>query len=96
MLISDQGTLVRTRVDEVSSLSRNTQGVTLIRLASDETLVGLERVQEPTVSDDVDAQDDDGAEHAVEASTDDAPAVEHDDVSTGAESVADESNNPKE
>jgi DNA gyrase subunit A len=48
MLISDQGTLVRTRVDEVSSLGRNTQGVTLIKLASDETLVGLERVQEPS------------------------------------------------
>ncbi|MFZ3184967.1 MAG: DNA gyrase subunit A, partial [Pseudomonas sp.] len=46
MLISDQGTLVRTRVDEVSSSGRNTQGVTLIKLASDETLVGLERVQE--------------------------------------------------
>ncbi|HWV08207.1 MAG TPA: DNA gyrase subunit A [Pseudomonas sp.] len=48
MLISDQGTLVRTRVDEVSSSGRNTQGVTLIKLASDETLVGLERVQEPS------------------------------------------------
>ena len=48
MLISDQGTLVRTRVDEVSSLRRKTQGVTLIKLASDETLVGLERVQEPS------------------------------------------------
>jgi DNA gyrase subunit A len=48
MLISDQGTLVRTRVDEVSSLSRNTQGVTLIKLAEGETLVGLERVQEPS------------------------------------------------
>jgi DNA gyrase subunit A len=48
MLISDQGTLVRTRVDEVSSLGRNTQGVTLIKLAKDETLVGLERVQEPS------------------------------------------------
>ena len=53
MLISDQGTLVRTRVDEVSSLSRNTQGVTLIKLASDETLVGLERVQEPSGVDEV-------------------------------------------
>ncbi|MFJ3481845.1 DNA gyrase subunit A [Pseudomonas sp. NPDC090202] len=54
MLISDQGTLVRTRVDEVSSLSRNTQGVTLIKLAKDETLVGLERIQEPSeVEDDV-------------------------------------------
>jgi DNA gyrase subunit A len=48
MLISDQGTLVRTRVDEVSSLGRNTQGVTLIKLAKDEKLVGLERVQEPS------------------------------------------------
>ena len=48
MLISDQGTLVRTRVSEVSSLSRNTQGVMLIRLAPEEKLVGLERVQEPS------------------------------------------------
>ncbi|HEX5840931.1 MAG TPA: DNA gyrase subunit A [Pseudomonas sp.] len=48
MLISDQGTLVRTRVSEVSSLGRNTQGVTLIKLAKDEKLVGLERVQEPS------------------------------------------------
>jgi len=39
---------VRTRVAEVSSLGRNTQGVTLIKLANDETLVGLERVQEPS------------------------------------------------
>ncbi|MDH0896859.1 MULTISPECIES: DNA gyrase subunit A [unclassified Pseudomonas] len=51
MLISDQGTLVRTRVDEVSFSSRNTQGVTLIKLAKDETLVGLERVQEPSGGD---------------------------------------------
>ena len=48
MLISNQGTLVRTRVSEVSSQGRNTQGVTLIKLASDEHLVGLERVQEPS------------------------------------------------
>ena len=48
MLISDQGTLVRTRVGEVSRLGRNTQGVTLIKLAKDEKLVGLERVQEPS------------------------------------------------
>ena len=48
MLISDQGTLVRTRVAEVSSLGRNTQGVTLIKLGKGEHLVGLERVQEPS------------------------------------------------
>ncbi len=41
MLISNQGTLVRTRVAEVSQLGRNTQGVTLIRLPADETLVSV-------------------------------------------------------
>jgi len=40
MLISNQGTLVRTRVAEVPLLGRNTQGVTLIRLPADEALVG--------------------------------------------------------
>lgn len=44
MLISDQGTLVRTRAAEISQVGRNTQGVTLIRLPDDETLVGLERL----------------------------------------------------
>ena len=48
MLISDQGTLVRTRVGEIRPMGRNTQGVTLIKLSTDETLVGLERVQEPS------------------------------------------------
>ncbi|MDM7322013.1 MAG: DNA gyrase subunit A [Gammaproteobacteria bacterium] len=45
MLISDQGTLVRTPVAEVSRLGRNTQGVTLIRLGKDEHLVQIERIQ---------------------------------------------------
>ena len=47
MLISDKGTLVRTRVDEVSIQGRNTQGVRLIRLKDGEKLVGLEAVQDP-------------------------------------------------
>lgn len=46
MLISDQGTLVRTRVDEVSVLGRNTQGVRVIRLKSGEKLVNLGRIEE--------------------------------------------------
>ncbi|MEW6764719.1 MAG: DNA gyrase subunit A [Pseudomonadota bacterium] len=45
MLISDQGTLVRTPVAEVSLVGRNTQGVTLIRLGKDEHLVQIERIQ---------------------------------------------------
>jgi DNA gyrase subunit A len=44
MLISNAGTLVRTKVDEVSVTGRNTQGVTLIRLGEDEMLVGLEKI----------------------------------------------------
>jgi len=51
MLISDKGTLVRTRVDEVSVQGRNTQGVRLIKLKEEERLVGLERVNEPEVID---------------------------------------------
>ncbi len=46
MLISDLGTLVRTRVNEVSVIGRNTQGVTLIRTAEDEKVVGLQRIEE--------------------------------------------------
>ena len=44
MLISNQGTLVRTRAAEIARVGRNTQGVTLIRLPSDESLVGIVKV----------------------------------------------------
>jgi DNA gyrase subunit A len=47
MLISNQGTLVRTRTDEVSVLGRNTQGVRVIRTKAGEHLVGVERIDEP-------------------------------------------------
>lgn len=46
MLISNKGTLVRTRVSEVSVVGRNTQGVTLIRTADDEQIVALQRIDE--------------------------------------------------
>ena len=46
MLISDQGTLVRTHAADVSETGRNTQGVRLIRLAEDAKLVGVERIVE--------------------------------------------------
>src|SRR6478735_727732 len=44
LLISDQGTLVRTRASEVSQVGRNTQGVTLMRVGADEKLIAVERV----------------------------------------------------
>lgn len=46
LLVTNGGTLVRTRALEISSVGRNTQGVRLIRLAEDEQLVGLQRVSE--------------------------------------------------
>ena len=46
MLISNKGTLVRTRVSEVSVVGRNTQGVRLIRTGDDEKVVGLQRVDD--------------------------------------------------
>ena len=52
MLISDQGTLVRTRVDEIRDQSRNTVGVSLIRLQNEEKLVGVESIQEKDEDDD--------------------------------------------
>ena len=45
MLISNQGTLVRTRAAEIARVGRNTQGVTLIRLPAEENLVGVVRVE---------------------------------------------------
>jgi DNA gyrase subunit A len=59
ILISNRGTLVRTEVSEISSLSRNTQGVTLIRLGKDERLVQIERVaaMDDIGEDDLDAAD---------------------------------------
>ncbi len=45
MLITNQGTLVRTRVEEISIMGRNTQGVKLISLSNDEKLNGIERIE---------------------------------------------------
>ncbi|MDB0047255.1 DNA gyrase subunit A [Porticoccaceae bacterium] len=85
MLISDQGTMVRTRGDEVSVVGRNTQGVRIIRLKDSENLVRLARIAEPEeeellIEDDA-ALDDSAAEAAVddntaEGSSDDSSADE--------------------
>ena len=46
MLISSTGTLVRSPVNEISVVGRNTQGVRLIRLGEGERLTGIERIDE--------------------------------------------------
>jgi len=68
MLISNQGTLVRTRAAEVARVGRNTQGVTLIRLPAEEALVGVVRIEA------LNGDDEEGAsiEGVVDAPTDPA------------------------
>lgn len=44
MLITNGGTLVRTRINEISIVGRNTQGVTVIKLGKKEKVVGVARI----------------------------------------------------
>jgi DNA gyrase subunit A len=66
MLITNGGTLVRTRVADVSQMGRDTQGVTMIRLSKDEKLIGIERIEaldeatEAAIDDAVDGESADG------------------------------------
>ena len=46
MLITNGGTLVRTRVSEVSVIGRNTQGVKIIGVSAGEKLISIEKVAE--------------------------------------------------
>ncbi len=46
MLISNQGTLIRTPVNQVSVVGRNTKGVTLVSLSDEEKLASLESIVE--------------------------------------------------
>ena len=69
LLISDGGTLVRTRGSEISRVGRNTQGVTLIRLSKDEKLQAVERMDASI------DEDEDEVAAAAPATTDGAPAA---------------------
>jgi DNA gyrase subunit A len=68
LLISDGGTLVRTRAAEISQVGRNTQGVTLMRLADGESLQALERLDA--------SLDEEGA--ATPETAEEAPAIVRD------------------
>ena len=71
MMITNAGTLVRTRVSEVSIVGRNTQGVTLIRTTEDELVVGLQRVE-----DEDDALDDEEVDEMISDNISDVPESE--------------------
>jgi len=77
MLISNQGTAVRTRVEEVSVQGRNTQGVRVIRTRESEALVSVSRIAE----DDVEATD---VQAAAGGATDHVPVAEPSDANGSA------------
>ena len=88
MLISDGGTLVRTRASEVAQTGRNAQGVRLIRLGNEELLVGVVSVEAVEEDDFVEVTDGEALVNAetlvedetildqVENATDDQPTEE--------------------
>ena len=49
MLITNNGVIVRTRVSEVREMGRSTQGVRLISLDKDQSLITLQRIEEEPV-----------------------------------------------
>lgn len=73
ILLTSTGKLVRTRVNEIRVLGRNTQGVTLISMEEGTKLVGLERVTE---NDDGDNASDNAAVEAEVVSETEAEEAE--------------------
>jgi DNA gyrase subunit A len=61
MLISDQGTLLRTVVEQISLLSRNTQGVKVMNVRDGEMLVGMARIAEAEGAGAADEDEDGGS-----------------------------------
>lgn len=78
ILITDKGTLVRTRVSEVSVLSRNTQGVKLINLSDNELLASVAVV---------DAEGEQDADNDEETTAEETSLVQENAITTGEASV---------
>ena len=67
MLVTDGGMLVRTRISEISSVGRNTQGVRLIRLKDNERLISVSKIEDANDDGDTDANDgDNGGDNDVD------------------------------
>ncbi len=62
MLITNGGKVIRTRMDTMRVIGRNTQGVRLFNLKPGEKVVGLDRVAEPSGEEDDEEMADEGGE----------------------------------
>ena len=87
MLITNGGTLVRTRASEVSMVGRNTQGVRLIRTGEDELVVGLQRIDEVEEDENAVVVDAENAEATTEAPATPTDATEATDVTDATDSA---------
>jgi DNA gyrase subunit A len=75
MLITDGGILVRTPVDGISVVGRNTQGVRIIRLDAGEKVIGVDRIEGLAGEGDENAEDGE-----IDIEPDQAPAEEQQDI----------------
>ncbi|MUK69764.1 DNA topoisomerase (ATP-hydrolyzing) subunit A [Aliivibrio fischeri] len=82
MMITDAGTLVRTRVSEVSQVGRNTQGVTLIRTSENENVVALQRIDEVEEAEIIEGEEGEVTEATVTTEATEAPQSDTDAEST--------------
>ncbi len=77
MLVTNGGQLIRTSVDEIGIMRRNTQGVRLFKVDDDERVVSVTHIAEDDIADDEDADDEDqgpdDAGDAGDAAPDGAP-----------------------
>jgi DNA gyrase subunit A len=62
LLVTDQGQLIRTPVEQVRIAGRNTSGVTIFRTAEDEHVVSVERLEGEAGADEAAVDGEDGAE----------------------------------
>ncbi|MDP1971158.1 MAG: DNA gyrase C-terminal beta-propeller domain-containing protein, partial [Methylobacter sp.] len=83
MLITDGGTLVRTPVDGISVVGRNTQGVTIIKLGKNEKVIGVDRIEGLAGVDDA---DEDVLLEGVESEQGASEEITNDDIESGEES----------
>ncbi len=97
MLITNGGILVRTKVQDVSVVGRNTQGVRLIKLGKGENLTQLERIA--NMGDDDEDEFDEAADSengTDEISADEKSATENSDESTDNSNDSDTDNTEEE
>jgi DNA gyrase subunit A len=57
MMVTDKGKLIRTAIDGINVISRNTQGVKLINLSPKETLIGIARLPEGEAGPEIDGEE---------------------------------------